>query len=202
MQAAFLAAFEVGGNLTESAEAAGVTRAAHYWWLSDESANKDDYAKAFEIAEQKSIDALEREARKRALEGWEEPVFFKGMQVAVVIKKSDRMLELLLQGKRPDVYSKRKYELTGKDGAPLVPAPQITGLPADHDALIDRCLAANMPLEEFPAHLRDKARAKMQQLDSEAPPAPIMPPSAHHATEGTKTTKPKRKAKARARRRR
>jgi hypothetical protein len=44
-------------------------------------------------------DALEREAWRRAVEGFDEPVHYQGEVVGYVKKYSDRMLELLLKAK-------------------------------------------------------------------------------------------------------
>jgi len=54
------------------------------------------------------------ELHKRGVEGWLEPVFYKGKRVGVVRKKSDKMLELALKAEDPDKYSDRK-----KDGVNL-----------------------------------------------------------------------------------
>ena len=61
---------------------------------------------------------MEREARRRGLEGWDEPVFYQGAQLATVRKYSDRMLELLLRGHRPERY-KDRFEHTGPVGGPI-----------------------------------------------------------------------------------
>lgn len=49
-------------------------------------------------------DQLEQEAKRRAHDGWDEPVFYQGQQVGVVRKYSDRMLELMLKATRPAKY--------------------------------------------------------------------------------------------------
>jgi hypothetical protein len=41
---------------------------------------------------------LEAEARRRAVQGWDEPVFHQGRKVGTIRKYSDRMLEILLKG--------------------------------------------------------------------------------------------------------
>ena len=51
---------------------------------------------------------LEREARRRAVEGVEEPVgFYKGEPSAYVRKYSDTLLIFLMKGARPDKYRDR-----------------------------------------------------------------------------------------------
>ena len=49
-------------------------------------------------------DALEQEARRRALEGVEEPVFCRGERVGVIRRYSDALLILLLKAKRPEQF--------------------------------------------------------------------------------------------------
>ena len=46
-------------------------------------------------------------ARRRAIDGFEEPVFYQGAVVGAVRKYSDRMLELLLKGHAPEKYKDR-----------------------------------------------------------------------------------------------
>lgn len=62
-------------------------------------ANPKFEAKVQEALEE-GYDHLENEARRRAVEGWEEPVYFKGRQCGTVRKYSDQMLGLLLRGYR------------------------------------------------------------------------------------------------------
>ena len=100
---AFLAAYAECGTITQAAEIAGIDRVTHYRWLKDDP----EYAKAFEEAHEKSVERLEQEARRRAVEGWEEPVFHKGKVVGKVRKYSDTLLIFLLKGAAPDKYKDR-----------------------------------------------------------------------------------------------
>lgn len=101
-QAAFLAAYAEVGNVTRAAELAKVPRSMHYEWMKD-----PEYAEAFQAAEQQACDRLEQEARRRALEGVEEPVFHRGEQCGVVRKYSDTLLIFLLKGAMPEKYKDR-----------------------------------------------------------------------------------------------
>ena len=47
---------------------------------------------------------MEQEAFRRALDGVEEPIFHRGVQVGSVTKYSDNLLQFLLRGRRPNVY--------------------------------------------------------------------------------------------------
>lgn len=120
---AFLAAYAQTGNISVAAKIANVGRRDHYRWLDDAR-----YEKAFNDAHEEACDRLEAEARRRAVQGVEEPVYGKlpgkatgTGQVGTIRKFSDTLLIFLLKGARPEIYRER-FEHTGKDGAPLLPA--------------------------------------------------------------------------------
>lgn len=102
-KAAFLAAFAQFGTITHAAKAADIGRQTHYDWVR----NDPEYAKAFDDAGDQAIDALEREARRRAIEGTEEPVFHNGKIVDTIRRYSDTLLIFLLKGARPSKYRER-----------------------------------------------------------------------------------------------
>lgn len=115
-QRAFLAAYSECGNITHAAKIAQVARTLHYKWLDD----CPEYVEAFKDADEKAADSLEKEARRRATEGVDEPVFYKGEECGAVRKYSDTLLIFLLKGIRPEKYRENiRQELTGKDGAPV-----------------------------------------------------------------------------------
>lgn len=96
----FLAALADTGNARDSARAAGVDRATAY-----RHREKDEgFADAWEAALQDATDSLEMEARRRAVEGVEEPVFHKGERVGSVRRYSDTLLIFLLKAHRPEKY--------------------------------------------------------------------------------------------------
>jgi hypothetical protein len=72
----------------------------------------------FDEAHEDALDALEEEARRRAVDGVLEPVYQGGEKVGTIRKYSDALLMLLLKGKRPDTFRER-HEVTGKNGGPL-----------------------------------------------------------------------------------
>lgn len=112
----FLAAFAEVGNITRAAELAGISRQAHYEWMRDDP----DYPALFKEADQQACDRLEQEARRRAVQGVDEPVFYRGDECGTVRKYSDTLLIFLLKGAMPDKYKERGVtELTGKDGGPI-----------------------------------------------------------------------------------
>lgn len=113
-RAAFLKALAECGNATDACLAAGIGRRSAYDWKDDDEAFAADWEEALE----EGTDALEREARRRAVEGVDEPVFYQGQQVATVKRKADALLVLLLKANRPHTFRER-MELSGDPARPL-----------------------------------------------------------------------------------
>lgn len=91
-KAAFLAAYAREGNVTAAAAAAGIRRQTHESWLEDDHLYRSKFAAACEEA----ADALEAEARRRALHGVEEDVYHDGRVVGTRRVYSDALLMFLL----------------------------------------------------------------------------------------------------------
>jgi len=101
-KSAFLAAFVQLGTVLHAAEAAGIERKSHYRWLADPI-----YAAAFAEAEDKAREAMVREARRRAIEGTEKPVYQGGKLVGTIREYSDTLLIFLMKGAMPETYRER-----------------------------------------------------------------------------------------------
>jgi hypothetical protein len=82
----FLAKLEDRANISEAAIAAGVDRKTVYRWRETD----EDFAAAWDAAIEAAVDKLESHAWNRATED-----------------NSDRMLEILLKGHRPEKYVER-----------------------------------------------------------------------------------------------
>lgn len=102
-QRAFLTAFLNTANVSRAAEASKVGRRTHYDWLE----NDELYKTAFEVAKEVAAEMLEEEARRRAVDGVYEPVFYKGVRCGQVLKYSDTLLIVLLKAAKPGVYKDR-----------------------------------------------------------------------------------------------
>lgn len=123
---AFLAALAECGILSQAAEAAGVDRATVWRRRQDDEA----FAKACDEAIDMAADKLEGEARRRALEGVEEPVYQQGVLIGTKTVYSDSLLALLLKGRRKRVFAER-VETTGADGGPVKTQVLVaTGVPS------------------------------------------------------------------------
>ena len=75
----FLAALARGSSVVESAAAAGISTTTAYTLRKADA----DFAEAWRIALEDSADVLETEARRRAIDGIEEPVVYQGQLTPV-----------------------------------------------------------------------------------------------------------------------
>lgn len=100
----FLNHLKKTGNVSEAARAAGIDRKTAYNWRRGDEIFSDHWKQALEEA----TDLLEAEARRRALEGYEEPLLYGGRLICdsggkpVTRKRySDGLLRMLLRAHRP-----------------------------------------------------------------------------------------------------
>lgn len=122
---AFLAALAECGVLTQAAAVAGVDRVTVWRRRQDDA----EFNAACEQAIDMAADKLEAEARRRAIEGVEEPVYQGGQLIGTKTVYSDSLLALLLKGRRKKVFAER-VEQTGADGGPVQSSVTIaTGVP-------------------------------------------------------------------------
>lgn len=103
-----LEAYAKLGSMSAAAEATGINRHHHKYWMKQSA----EYREAFQAAEDEATEVLEREARRRAFEGREEPVFWNGQQIGTVRKPSDLLLIFLLKAKKPDIYREIRTSAT------------------------------------------------------------------------------------------
>ncbi len=95
--------------------AAGIDRTTHYRWLED-----PDYAEQFALAQQDAGESLEAEARRRAVEGWQEPIFYQGQLVGHRPRHSDVLLIFLLKGAMPEKYGDKLQQThQGQPSGPI-----------------------------------------------------------------------------------
>jgi len=112
----FLEAFRKSGNLSASARRAKATRQGVY-----ERLERDEgFKAAFDDAKRDANESLETEARRRAVTGVLEPVFYQGEECGRIRKYSDTLLIVLMKGNMPDKYRERvTNEHTGEGGGPI-----------------------------------------------------------------------------------
>jgi hypothetical protein len=107
---AFLEVLRETANVSEAAKSAGVSRNCAYAHQKADPA----FAAAWDDAVEIATDSLVAEARRRAVDGVEEPVFHKGEVCGHIRRYSDRMLEILLKAHRPAQFRENvKVEHSG-----------------------------------------------------------------------------------------
>lgn len=101
---AFLGHVMQTGNLTVSARKVGV----HLHSIYQAAKFNPRFKEALALAKAEAVANLEEEARRRAMDGVEEPVFYQGEEVGTVRKYSDRLMEILLEAHKPKKYGKAR----------------------------------------------------------------------------------------------
>jgi hypothetical protein len=140
-KARFLAALRTtGGNVSRACEAVRIVRCTAYDWRKADEA----FAAQWDAVVEACVDELEQEARRRAFEGVDEPIVYKGEiqknrkgRPICVRKYSDTLLMFLLNGRRGEVFNRQRHEHTGKDGEPIQVAVQFSLATPEADAVAD-----------------------------------------------------------------
>lgn len=96
----FLAEYLKTGNLSHSARVAGVDRKT----VQRRREKNAAFAEAMEDAELSLADDLEMEARRRAYDGIDEPVFYKGEECGTTRRHSDPLIIFLMKANNPKKY--------------------------------------------------------------------------------------------------
>jgi len=99
----FLDALAETANVTASAAIAGIHRDTAY----DHRNRDEEFRAAWESALDQAVDALEAEARRRALDGTRKPVFYRGKRAGFVREYSDTLMIFLLKAHRPNKFRER-----------------------------------------------------------------------------------------------
>jgi hypothetical protein len=115
---AFLVAYLECGHIGQAAAAAEIARRTHYDWLADDP----EYVTEFRKAEKIAGDMLIDEARRRAHDGWEEPVFHQGEIVGGVRRFDSTLLMFLIKRHDPSYRERSTVALTDAEGGSLVAA--------------------------------------------------------------------------------
>ena len=97
LESTFLAVLAQTGNVSAAAAKAGVSRQYAY----ERRAADPELRAAWDEAIDVATDALEKEARRRALEGCERPVFYQGHECGRIREYSDTLMIFLLKAHRP-----------------------------------------------------------------------------------------------------
>lgn len=92
-----------GATISDACRVVGYTRSSVYLYKADDP----KFAEAWDEANETAIERMEREADRRAIEGYDKPVFYEGVECGVQRQFSDTLLIFRLKAKRPEVYRER-----------------------------------------------------------------------------------------------
>jgi len=108
----FLASLvQAGGNVSTACDEAGLNRRTAYLWR---AADKS-FAEAWDDALNLGLDELESEARRRAFDGVEEPVFYKGEVCGHIRRYSDSLIMFMLKAYRPQFRDRVTIDVNAVD---------------------------------------------------------------------------------------
>lgn len=114
----FLESLAQNGNVTQAARLAGWK----YPTIAEEYRKEDpDFDRAWFDAKRQANDSLIAEARRRAVDGIEEPVFYKGQLCGSITKYSDKLLETLLKGEMPEKFREMEKSGDERPGVLVIP---------------------------------------------------------------------------------
>lgn len=115
-QLTFLLKLSETANVSESCRKAKISRMQAYR-VRDEDPG---FQMAWDEALQMATEALELEARRRAMQGVREGVYYLGKRTGSITRYSDTLLIFLLKAHKPEAYrDNHRIEHTGKDGKDL-----------------------------------------------------------------------------------
>jgi hypothetical protein len=101
----FLATYLEMWSIAEAAKRSGVSRAAHYKRLERDPR----YREAFEDLQETIRDTIRDEIRRRAIDGWDEPVIYREKKCDTIRKYSDRLLILLAKAHCPEFRDSHSF---------------------------------------------------------------------------------------------
>src|SRR5438105_85729 len=121
---AFLTAFAGNGIILTGCQAASVSRATFYAWMTKSADDPPDpaycveiegvlvpFAKLVEQAGEVAADRIEAEVVRRAVEGVERPQFYQGQIVGHVREWSDILAIFVLKSRRPKFRDNYRVEV-------------------------------------------------------------------------------------------
>ncbi len=100
---ALVRAYSTTGRITAASRAVGISRRTVYRWRDRD----EGFAWAMADALAEYVEMLEAEADRRAVEGVERPIYYRGKVVGTKRVYSNRLLMFRLKALKPDVYRKR-----------------------------------------------------------------------------------------------
>ena len=114
LKMAFCRAYAQHGIVLDGTTAAGIDRRTYKKWRKEDA----DFDEACREAEEMANDLMEKEARRRAIDGFQRPVIYRGEITTHYTDYSDALLQTLMRGNKPDKYKERR-EMSGSVANPL-----------------------------------------------------------------------------------
>lgn len=112
----FLLAIGRTANVSRAALSIGVAR-EHLYRLREAD---PEFKVLWDSAVERGTDALEDEATRRGVAGYDEPVFYQGKKTGTVRKYSDTLLIVQLKARRPAKYRENvSTVVSGPNGGPI-----------------------------------------------------------------------------------
>lgn len=122
----FILALTESPNVTDAARFAGIARPYAY-----EARGLDpSFREAWDDAMQVSVDRLEAAAFRRATDGVEKPIFWRGRKCGSVREYSDSLVSTLLRAHRPEKYHP-DVQITNSATASAAASPIVASPTAD-----------------------------------------------------------------------
>lgn len=122
----FIESLREDANISRACALAEVSRS----WAYKQKAEDQSFSEAWDEAIHTGVDNLEQECFRRARDGVERPVFYKGEKCGTVREYSDGLASILLKAHRPQIYradeSRDKGEGAEEVRITLVPRPRAT----------------------------------------------------------------------------
>jgi hypothetical protein len=109
----FLLAYSMLGTVTHAADAVGMDSKTHQNWKNQTGKDGEltgaakAYREAFDVAQEHASDILELEARRRAVEGVTDAVYYMGEVVGEKRTYSDQLLMFMLKALRPEKFREK-----------------------------------------------------------------------------------------------
>jgi hypothetical protein len=118
-RAVFLTELEQGASLTKAAQVAGFDRRSFQRLRFDPDGGLTEFGQQVAEAVEAGTDTLIDEAKRRAADGYEKPVYQGGVLVGHVREYSDQLLIFLIKKRDPSYRENHQVQLTGPDGGPV-----------------------------------------------------------------------------------
>ena len=122
---AFLEGFRMNGIVLAGCRVSGVSRRSINYWMTHSAENPSDenyclpdehgvmvpFHEWVRLAGEAAADAAEEECYRRAVSGVDEDVFYQGVKVATIKRRSDLLLIFLLKRLKPEFRDNFKMEV-------------------------------------------------------------------------------------------